>query len=326
MRSLWTIVGLLALACGGVAGPGAELPDWDETIVVVGPASYRAANPVSGEVIRWAPREVAAAGSLLAEPHVFVHDRLVALSGRVARRAFADPVPAQVLGPDGRLAWAVFRGGSKVLVGGIDDEVATVLAEPGAEPGWLADGRLCFTDASTPLEGGRSLACVDPDAPEAVEIVYQHAPGGIRAAAWHRSGAVAFVDADTVWVLRPGEAAVSLSPAVGDRPSSLLAWSPDGSHLAFGVRTGDGTGLGVWAGDGPWRILLEPDRGAGPVAWAPDGARLAVALTGECRRDHAAQRPVCERDVFVVDVASAEARPLTDEAFVDPIRLAWVSR
>ncbi len=85
------------------------------------------------------------------------------------------------------------------------------------------------------------------------------------------------------------------------------ALAPDGTTLAFVVRTAAGTDRIVVRGEGgDEQILPEGLAGSFPV-WSPDGT--AIAFQG--------QRPGGEDDIYVVNVASRSVQRLTTSPFKD---------
>ena len=87
---------------------------------------------------------------------------------------------------------------------------------------------------------------------------------------WGNGLRVMNADGSHVRVLMDNEA----EPALADHPSSL-AWSPDGSRLAFD------TDNGIWVVDANGNGLTKVvGAGANPT-WSPDGSRLAYATQGE---------------------------------------------
>ena len=116
---------------------------------------------------------------------------------------------------------------------------------------------------------------------------------------------VAFVQKDQVWwvLLEGSEKATQAFKSRGD--AAQIAWSPDGSRLAFASRRGDHGFVGVF--DIATRAVryLDPstDRDAGPV-WSPDGKRVAY-LRIPSSRDLESFRPHREGEPWSIRVADA---------------------
>ena len=61
--------------------------------------------------------------------------------------------------------------------------------------------------------------------------------------------------------------------------SGGLAWSPDGTQIAFSARRGTGVShyvVAVQEGAAPRLLFATPSPSSTPLAWSPDGTRLAV--------------------------------------------------
>ncbi|OYU14526.1 MAG: peptidase S9 [Alphaproteobacteria bacterium PA4] len=94
-------------------------------------------------------------------------------------------------------------------------------------------------------------------------------------------GDVAFVRDGQVWLTRlrvTGEGD-DVRRAFFDRgKDGALAWSPDGSRLAFVSSRGDHSFIGVYSGAGQPLLWLAPSTGQdGSPVWSPDGTRIAFA-------------------------------------------------
>jgi Tol biopolymer transport system component len=86
-------------------------------------------------------------------------------------------------------------------------------------------------------------------------------------------------------------------------------WSPDGETLAFTAN--DDVWLVGVDGSNRRRLLDSPDRSTADVSWSPDGRKLAVTHGDG------------DFEIFVVDVASGEARNLTANERIDDEGAWW---
>jgi len=112
-----------------------------------------------------------------------------------------------------------------------------------------------------------------------------------------------------------------LHPFTSSSKSELApAWSPDGRHLAFvSSRDGDPQVYVMPIEGGEASRITTAQGGATAFRWSPDSARIAY-LAHRAGRSGAVDDPVVadrEQDleqVWLVDVATRQARPLTDRA------------
>ena len=108
------------------------------------------------------------------------------------------------------------------------------------------------------------------------------------------------------------------------------AWSPDGRHIAFIRRHGDGDidktanqdvfVIEARAGAEPRRLTRTPAGESGPIAWSPDGRTLAFLLGDEPKYSAYVQQKLA-----VMPSAGGELRTLTD-ALDRPVRSPRFSR
>lgn len=136
-----------------------------------------------------------------------------------------------------------------------------------------------------------------------------------------------------VWLV-PTSGGTPRQLTTGERGESSPRWSPDGRTIAFLAARGSGTGddaprpqLWLLPADGGEATVLTTSRsGVSAYAWSPDGRHIAYLATDTVsreqeartrRRDDAAVYEGEHRLVrlWVIDVATREARQLTRDAF-----------
>jgi hypothetical protein len=141
----------------------------------------------------------------------------------------------------------------------------------------------------------------------ATGAVMAAAPAVAFAAFPGANGRIAFERTGNVWVMdADGKHA---APITSDgNAGGGLAWSPDGTRIAFDRASGPDTGVFVMASDGSKEKKLAPD--AAYPAWSPDGTRIAfVRFTGG------------NRDVWAMDADGTHAGQLTHDG--DAFNPAW---
>ena len=143
--------------------------------------------------------------------------------------------------------------------------------------------------------GGRTLGVERRGRSSAVESVLRGSGCAPRAAVWAWSSAGAQLV--VVRVSIDGDTLVVIDPATGDRTDlgdtlgrvASLAWSPDGTRIAYGTRQGSIYSVDVDGGDRS--LLASPTRfgvggifGSGfGITWSPDGAHIAVQAAHHSR-------------------------------------------
>jgi len=114
---------------------------------------------------------------------------------------------------------------------------------------------------------------------------------------------------EQIFTMRPdGSDLRQLTGGAGQGSNWGPAWSPDGGRICFSSDRNGHAHLYLIAPDGSARQQLTNDPGASDFepGWSPDGARIAFA-----RGDDSAD------DLWLVEVATGEAHPLTSEGRLD---------
>jgi hypothetical protein len=203
----------------------------------------------------------------------------------------------------------VEQGGGMVLGGARDGaRIATIDQHAGREPGvhWLPDGeRFALCDRAVEVHAasdGSLVARWEADATLDDRATCSVRPHG---------GAIAWIGARTVTVLRPDTLAVLGSlPPEGEARPDRVGWSSDGGHLVT-WRRGSGRVAVYDAVRGELVRALDAGAEAGAVAVGAGGRWLAVGDQGR---------------VVIVDVASGERRELpleTGERSPGPAHVAF---
>ena len=187
--------------------------------------------------------------------------------------------------PDGsHLVWV--RGGN-------DDE------------NWPAEGGLEPDAASMPETPATRLWSVEVAGGEPVKIGDGNAP------AVSSRGALAYVHDHQVWTA-PLDGGGKAERLFFDRGKDrALAWSPDGSALAFVSDRGDHAFVGVYTGKDRPIVYLAPSTGKDDLpVWSPDGRRIAFVRG---RGDGGAPEPILMEvphpwSIWVADAATGAGR------------------
>jgi len=179
------------------------------------------------------------------------------------------------------------------------------------EPAWSPDGsRLAFASLSDDSSRWTiGVADADGSHRHAVAHSYANAPSP----SWSPDGR---------FIAYAGEDAIYTVPSTGGRPRRVtgaelpwtVAWSPDGSRIAFGNTPGDSDYADIVLVDpgGKHRsIVVHGQAGLnwGGVAWSPDGRTLAVA-----RRSDEGGDPSGVPDLYLVDIRSEHETELAFES------------
>jgi len=228
-----------------------------------------------------------------AAPRALAHDFTI-------EQVLSAPFPSSLVaaGQGGRVAWAFNKDGSRnvwVAEPGANGAyaahpISAYVGDDGYDLGeldWTPDGRQVVYSRGGSLEGGgpvnvRSgpsgavgqeiwVASVDGTAPRRI------GPGH-SAATSPRGDAVAYIQADQIW-LAPLAAGGQPTQLIHDRGrSGQIAWSPDGARLAFVSSRGDHSLVGVY--DFAAKAIVWPRRGrrtaeASPSSVSPPAMRAS---------------------------------------------------
>jgi DNA-binding beta-propeller fold protein YncE len=185
--------------------------------------------------------------------------------------------------PDGTLV-AFARGGDIWVANADGSGQRRLAATPAVEewaPSWLPGGTSIVYTAN--VAGRRQIRIVQLPTGPSTRIAASNAeeygatvsPGGKLAFVSTRSGTPAIYVADASGL---GATAFDTTPrATPFADIHDLAWSPDGTKLAYDAVLADGT-TGIVIDDGATQTQLPP--GAQPV-WSPGGTRIAFASNGD---------------------------------------------
>jgi len=281
-RSRWA-AGAVALA---VAIAGLSLTIW-----VFQAGQPRPAAPISNGRIAFSGFDGTSWDIYSVEPDGSGLKELTHLSNRVAE----DPAWS----PDGRrIAYVVVEnaggGRSDVWVMNGDGSNPTRLTEgPGASlsPTWSPNGsRIAYTH-SAPGQADQ-VWIMDANGSNARAFTYCDPPECLRdgSPAWSPDGErIAFVRVSGAGAIVPVSVMVWPIDRSGSKPEDVslegatwasdLAWSPDGSELAFARSTSDGASFGLWVmdADGSKQRSLTEVASAQSPAWSPDSRQMAFA-------------------------------------------------
>jgi len=214
-------------------------------------------------------------------------ERLVEARARGARLLWTwTPAPGTHEARLSALAWA--PDGRRLVVGNRDGTLRSIDASTGRELGATRAGGGPVHDLAFAPEG-RRIAVANGDGavalfdlePLALAVALGRHERGATGVAFRPDGrqvaSIGFDEAVRLWDSHTGAAAGEFPPGSGLRGLRFIAWSPDGTRLAFSGATG------------PVRFV-EPERGRDAqaievtsvlahfgIAFAPDGDRLAVS-------------------------------------------------
>src|SRR5262249_52542901 len=159
----------------------------------------------------------------------------------------------------------VGRSANSLLTGG-------GLFTTGAPPSWSRDGRRLAVAGSLGRHNGvyvvgRGTSRVGRGA-VADALFVALSPGGRR---------IAFADSRSLALVAPGHPGVTRLRA----PPARLAWSPDGTRVAYAAGCAVGIVSADAAGRPPALAPCPPDVESSTPSWSPDGRRIPYSV---CRR------------------------------------------
>ena len=227
---------------------------------------------------------LAASAAIAPEPHdarllLSSGGGLVAQTPAGTRKRLLDGVEAAAYSPDGTFL-AFTRGGDLWLANADGSGQRRLLATPRVEeqaPSWLPSGTgIVYTAA---VDGRRQIRVYKLPTGPSQRIAASDAEEYDAAAS--RTGRLAFVStrsgAPALYVAQPdGSGATTFDttpPATPFTDMHDLAWSPDGTKLAYSANQADAT-RAIVVDDGTTQTVLQ--LGDQPV-WSPAGTRIAFA-------------------------------------------------
>ena len=218
-----------------------------------------------------------------------------------------------------RSVWSAAAPGfvpRRVWSSGADDgqEITNLSLSPdGATIAWARGGD---HDANWPAEGGLQPDPASSGIQPKLEIWLGATSSGIaRILAEGDMPAVsarrqlAFLRDGAVWTADLSGAAKAERLFFDRGKASDLAWSPDGTRLAFVSNRGDHAFIGVWSGKDRPILWLTPSSGRdGAPVWSPDGTRIAFTRG---QGDGGAPEPLLEEvphrwSIWVADAATGD--------------------
>ena len=135
---------------------------------------------------------------------------------------------------------------------------------------WPADGKLAPDPAASPEEPKVTLWSASLTGGEPTRLAEGDVP------ALSARGVLAYVKDDQVWTTTLDGKAKPERLVFDRGKARALAWSPDGSRLAFVSDRGDHALVAVYTDKAHPLVYLQPSAGQdGDLAWSPDGTRVA---------------------------------------------------